>query len=207
MTTASYNANNQQTTFGTNSLTYDLNGNLKTVTDASGTATYTWNVRNQLTGISAPGFAASFQYDALGRRIGKTVQGVTTNFLYDGLNPVQEKNGNTVTANLLTGLGIDEFFTRTDGAGAKSLLHDGLGSTMALDDGTGTLQPQYTYEKKKRGRESLFGTRWVGCGLAVGRKAREKRFLGRLGPDAFAPCLSGRAGPVKNMCRDSGENV
>lgn len=47
----------------------------------------------------------------MGRRIGKTVQGVTTNFVYDGLNPVQEKNGSTVTANLLTGLGIDEFFT------------------------------------------------------------------------------------------------
>jgi hypothetical protein len=48
------------------------------------------------------------------------VQGTTTNFPYDGLNPVQEKNGATVTANLLTGLNIDEFFTRTDGAGVRS---------------------------------------------------------------------------------------
>lgn len=38
-----------------------------------------------------------------------------TNFVYDGLNPVQEKAGATVTANLLTGLGIDEFFQRTMG--------------------------------------------------------------------------------------------
>jgi RHS repeat-associated protein len=67
-------------------------------------------------------------------------------FLYDGLNPVQEKNGATVTANLLTGLGIDEFFTRTNGVGARSLLPDVLGSTVALGNGTGTLQTQYTYE-------------------------------------------------------------
>jgi hypothetical protein len=40
---------------------------------------------------------------------------LTTHLEYDGLNPVQEQAGVTVTANLLTGLGIDEFITRTDG--------------------------------------------------------------------------------------------
>lgn len=89
---------------------------------------------------------ASFIYDSFGRRTGKTVNGTTTNFVYDGLNPVQEKNGATVTANLLTGLGIDEFFTRADGGGVRALLPDALGSTVALGDGTGVLQTQYTYE-------------------------------------------------------------
>ena len=133
--TVSYNVNNQQTTFGTNTLTYDFNGNLQTVTDAGGTATYSWNARNQLAGISSTGFAASFSYDSFGRRTGKTVQGVTTNFVYDGLNPIQEKSGATVTANLLTGLGIDEFFQRTDGSGARGLLTDGLGSSVAMRGG------------------------------------------------------------------------
>lgn len=146
LATASYNANNQQTTFGTNTLTYDFNGNLQTVTDAGGTATYSWNARNQLAGITSTGFAASFSYDSFGRRTGKTIQGTTTNFVYDGLNPVQEKAGGTVTANLLTGLGIDEFLTRTDGAGTRGFLTDALGSTVALGDGTGTIQTQYTYE-------------------------------------------------------------
>ena len=146
LSTVSYNANNQQTTFGTNTETYDLNGNLSTVTDSSGTATYSWNARNQLTGISATGFAASFTYDSFGRRTGRTVQGVVTNFVYDGLNPVQEKAGSTVTANVLTGLRIDEFFQRTDGVGTSTLLPDALGSTVALGDNTGTLQTQYTYE-------------------------------------------------------------
>ena len=41
LTTTSYNANNQQTTFGTNTLTYGLDGSLATVTDAGVTTTYT----------------------------------------------------------------------------------------------------------------------------------------------------------------------
>ena len=57
-----------------------------------------------------------------------------------------QKAGATVTANLLTGLGIDEFFTRTDGVGVRTVLPDALGSTVALGDGTGMLQTQYTYE-------------------------------------------------------------
>ena len=133
-------------TFGTTTETYDLNGNLATSTDAGVTTTYTWNARNQLTGITKTGFTASFTYGSFGRRTGRTVNGVVTNYVYDGLNPVQEKNGATVTANLLTGLGIDEFFTRTEGGTARSLLPDVLGSTIALGDGTGTLQTQYTYE-------------------------------------------------------------
>ncbi|MDR4470593.1 MAG: hypothetical protein MRJ68_20205, partial [Nitrospira sp.] len=146
LASASYNANNQQTVFGTTTETYDLNGNLATTTDAGVTTTYTWNARNQLTGISRTGLTASFTYDSFGRRTGKTINGTTTNFLYDGLNPVQEKNGTTVTANLLAGLGIDQLFTRTDGVGVRALLPDALGSTVALGDNTGTLQTQYTYE-------------------------------------------------------------
>jgi RHS repeat-associated protein len=74
------------------------------------------------------------------------VQGVTTNFVYDGLNPVQEKNGATVTANLLTGLGIDQVFTRTDGTGTREFFTDGLGSTVALANTSGAVQTSYTYE-------------------------------------------------------------
>jgi len=146
LATTTYNANNQQTMFGASTETYDLNGNLATVTEAGITTTYSWNARNQLTGISNPGFSALFTYDSFGRRTGKTILGTTINFVYDGLNPVQEKSGSTVTANLLTGLGIDEFFQRTDGVGARALLTDALGSTIALGDGTGSLVTQYTYE-------------------------------------------------------------
>ena len=142
------NVNSQMTTFGGTTLVYDLNGSLTSGSDALGGATYTWDLRNRLTGITTnpSTLTASFSYDSFGRRTDKTVNGVTTNFVYDGLNQVQEKNGTTVIANLLDGLGLDEFFTRTDGAGRRTYLPDALGDSVALADDTGTLQTQYTYE-------------------------------------------------------------
>ncbi|MDC8449233.1 MAG: RHS repeat protein, partial [Nitrospira sp.] len=59
LSTTNYNVNNQQTTFGTSTETFDLNGNRATVTDAGNTTTYTWNARNQLTSISGPSLKQS----------------------------------------------------------------------------------------------------------------------------------------------------
>jgi RHS repeat-associated protein len=105
---------------------------------------YTWNARNQLASLTGP-VNGSFAYDGVGRRRSKTIGGTTTQFLYDGLNPVQELASGTPTANLLTGLGIDEHFTRTDSAGVRNYLADALGSSVALADGSGTVQTEYTY--------------------------------------------------------------
>jgi RHS repeat-associated protein len=139
VSSAGYNVNNQLTSWKGSTLTYDANGNLTN----DGTNTYTWNARNQLVSISG-GVSASFQYDAFGRRVSKTIGG-TTQYLYDGVNPVQEISGTSASANLLTG-GEDEYFQRTDSAGARNFLTDALGGTLALADSTGTLQTQYTFE-------------------------------------------------------------
>jgi RHS repeat-associated protein len=129
-------------------LTYDNNGNLTSTVDSSGTTLYTWNARNQLTSLSGPGVSASFVYDGLGRREKKTINGALTEYLHDGFNPVQETSGAAVLANILSGLGIDEYFTRTDiGVGITStLLSDALGSTVAMADSSGSIQTEYTYE-------------------------------------------------------------
>ncbi|MHB8473426.1 MAG: RHS repeat-associated core domain-containing protein [Gammaproteobacteria bacterium] len=143
LTGASYNATNQLTTWGTTALSYDANGSLT----ANGSKTFTWDARNQLASLSATGLTAAFQYDAIGRRKTKTINGTTTNYLYDGINTVQEQSATgTVTANLLTGLGIDEVYTRSEGSVARQLLSDALGSTVALTDATGAIQTSYTYE-------------------------------------------------------------
>ena len=55
-------------------------------------------------------------------------------------------NARNQLANLLTGLGVDEIFSRTDASGARHLLSDALGSTLALTDGTGAVQTSYSYE-------------------------------------------------------------
>lgn len=138
---ATYDPANRGVTFDTLTLSFDANGNL--IND--GTNTYTWDARARLVSISG-GVTAAFQYDPFGRRIRKTISGQTTDLLYDGDNPVQELSGGVVLANLLTGLGIDEYFTRTDGSGRRTLLGDALGSTLALTDDAGTVQTQYIYE-------------------------------------------------------------
>jgi len=59
--------------------------------------------------------------------------------------------GGTNTANLLTG-GLDEYFQRTDSAGAKNVVTDAVGTAVALADSTGAVQTQYTDEPLGRVR-------------------------------------------------------
>ncbi len=137
------NAANEMTAFNGTALSYDANGNLL----SDGTNTYSWDARNHLTAIAGP-VDASFVYDAFGRRAAKTLSGVSTEFLYDGLNSVQELNGSnppSPTAELLTGLDIDEYFTRTDTSGTMDFLTDTLGSTIALTNSGGSINTSYTY--------------------------------------------------------------
>jgi RHS repeat-associated protein len=72
-----------------------------------------------------------------------------TQFLYDGLNPVEKLDGASppnVTAGMLTGLNIDEYFQRTDSTGSYSFLSDAQNSTLELTDSTGTMQTTYSYD-------------------------------------------------------------
>ena len=125
---------------------YDLNGNLT----SDGTNTYEWSKRNLLKDIKqGMTTTAVFTYDGVGRRKSKTVGSATTQFLYDGLNPIQELSAaGAATANLLTGLGVDQYFARTlvSGGVRRSFAHDALGSTLALLDDSGAAQTQYVYE-------------------------------------------------------------
>ncbi len=136
-----FNADNEMTAFNGTPLSYDANGNLTN----DGTNTYIWDARNHLAGMTGSS-TAGFVYDGFGRRAQKTVNGASSQFLYDRWNPVQEVQGGTPSANLMTGLKIDEYFTRTDSAGARDYLTDILGSTLALTDSTGAIHTLYAYD-------------------------------------------------------------
>ena len=96
---ATYNAANQQLTFGGQTFNYDLNGNQT----SNGTNSYTWNARNQLAGIIGPQTTASFQYDAGGQRTGTSINGTTTSYLYAGSTVVQQQSSQSGTTNTLSG--------------------------------------------------------------------------------------------------------
>jgi RHS repeat-associated protein len=126
--------------FGGATLTYDANGNL------TNDGTSTCDARNHLTAISGAA-TASFTYDAFGRRASKTIAGASTQFLYDILNPVQELQGGTPSANLLTGGRLDEYFTRTDSSNnVATVLQDGLGAAIGLVGSGQSIATSYTYQ-------------------------------------------------------------
>ena len=141
VTSATYNAGNQLTTWNGTTLTYDFNGNLA----SQGTRTFDWDARNRMAAIGGVG-TATFVYDGLGRRITRVVDGFTTDFLYDGVMTAQELVSGTPTANIVNGPAIDELLSRTESSGTRVLLADALGSTLALTDLTGAIKTQYTYE-------------------------------------------------------------
>jgi RHS repeat-associated protein len=93
---------------------------------------------------------ASFSYEPLGRRIFTTLGGTTKSYTYFGGNPLMEQEGNTVTAEILAGLGLDERYQRTtttgSSAGAYSMLTDALGSTVALTNSSGAITTTYAYD-------------------------------------------------------------
>jgi RHS repeat-associated protein len=80
---------------------------------------------------------------------------------------VQEISGTSASSNLLTG-GVDEYFQRTDLAGARSFLTDAFGSTLALADSSGTLQTTYTFEPF--GSTSVTGTATTNSFAYTGRE-------------------------------------
>ena len=160
---ATYNAANQLTSWDGVAHSYDTNGNLTGDT----VRTLTWDSRNRLTNLAGP-VAGNFSYDAMGRRKSKTVAGTGTSFLYDGLNIVQELNGASPQANLLTGQGIDEVFARTSATGSENFVTDGLGSTVALTDAAGAVQTSYTYEAYGKAEKS--GTATTNSQTYTGRE-------------------------------------
>lgn len=142
MTSATYNLDNQLTNWGGGAPSYNLNGNLVTYSGS----TYGWDVRDRLTSVGS----VSFAYDAFNRRKSVTSGGTTTSYLYDRVNPVQEIVSASPTANLLTGLGIDQIFTRTTSAGTFDFLGDALGSTVALTSSSQRSQRQHTRLQRRR---------------------------------------------------------
>jgi RHS repeat-associated protein len=141
VTTTAYDSANRLTQWGAETLNYDANGNLT----SDGPNSYSWNARDQLSTIGG-GLAAAFQYDSVGRRTTKNVSGTSTSYVFDGSNTVQELTAGSPSANILTGMRLDERFVRTSSEGTQTILRDALGSTLALLDDTGDVTTEYSYD-------------------------------------------------------------
>ena len=75
---------------------------------------------------------------------------------------------------MLTGLGIDEYFARTDSSGTMAFLRDALGSTIGLVNSAGGIDTSYTGACPERSRREPFGNTTIS-----GPSANAFQFTGR----------------------------
>jgi len=126
------------------------NGNLSnTVAGVLGDWTYTYDAQNRL--IRATGgpssVVAEFYYDARNRCVKRVINGVTTYLIYDGWSLLEERNlAGNLLARYYHGPVIDELLCRVTETNTVYYHHDGLGSTIALTDSTGSVVESYTYD-------------------------------------------------------------
>jgi RHS repeat-associated protein len=139
---ANYDAANRQLQFGDNTMAYDLAGNLTSIASSSGLTTLSWDARQRLSGLTAPGAVAEFRYDPLGRRTSKQINGQLTQNFHDELTELSA-NSNSNTSVFLSGLGIDEPWSRNS---TEFYLADALGTVIGLTDASGALNNRYNYE-------------------------------------------------------------
>jgi RHS repeat-associated protein len=118
---------------------YDNNGNQT----SRGTDTFTYDHENRLTQTVIGGVTSSSIYDGDGQRMSHTVSGQTTNYAWDAgakLPVVLQDGTNTYVYGL-------DLISATDSSGAQTyVLHDSLGSTTDLLDGTGNGVATYGYD-------------------------------------------------------------
>ncbi|OOR21504.1 DNRLRE domain-containing protein [Bacillus cereus] len=145
--TATFNEGNQLVKFGSESLSYDANGN-RTSDDKF---TYTWNEADQLVALTKKGESnpfATYKYDDDKRRIEKNVNGAVTRYFYDGdsINPLYETDGN--------GNVLRQYVYSIDGArlamksqGQTLFYHySSRGDVVAMTDERGQIVANYEYD-------------------------------------------------------------
>jgi RHS repeat-associated protein len=155
--TYSYQPFNKVVAIGSNSYSYDANGNLTQKIDSSGTWAYSWDYENRLKQVTRPdSTTVSYTYDALGRRIQRSKSaGGSTNFIYDGSDVIRDINSDGSTVEYLNGSGIDNKLRQTSSAGTVYFTQDHLGSTRALTDGSGNVVESINYDSFGNGASSL----------------------------------------------------
>jgi len=128
--------------------TYDLNGNLKTKTDAAGTTTYTWDYEDRLVKVAGPGGTVTYEYDVDGNRVSSTTSAGTTRYLVDTNRALPQVLVDYTPAGTLTASYVyaDDLISMTRGSQTRYYHFDGLGSTRLLTDEAGAVTDTYSYD-------------------------------------------------------------
>jgi len=113
--------------------------------DPTDATLYHWDALNRLVEVSTPSFTVTYQYDPLGRRIERNAGGQITRYIYEGSNVLFELDAtNTITA-INRHAGLDNLLVHETGGQAYYPLRDGINSTVALADSSGSITQRYRY--------------------------------------------------------------
>ncbi len=130
------------TTNPTTTNTFDSNDN----ETARGSDTFGWDVENHLTSSTVGGTSTTYSYNGDGLRLTRTSGGTTTNYLWDvgrGLPRILDDG----TYQYVYGIGPGPIErVALSGGTTHYFLADGLGSTLAIVDSSGTTAQTYTYD-------------------------------------------------------------
>ena len=145
--TTAYTTNNmnEYTAAGTALYTYNLAGQVTSMTNSAGMTTYGYNAAGKLVSVNTPTDAITYQYDALGNLLSSTDNGQVTTNLIDptGLgNVIAQYTGNTLAASYTYGLGLT---SQVSAAGAAYYAFDLTGNTVDLTGSNGTVLNTYAY--------------------------------------------------------------
>lgn len=142
-----YNIYNQLTKFGSDTITYDQNGNRST----DGKYTYQWDAEDNLVAITKKGESSPFvtyQYDEDGRRIQKKVGSTITNFHYDGdsLNVLYETDGSGNVIRSYTYSDSGQMLAMKKGTASYFYHYNAHGDVIAITDSSNAIKAQYDYD-------------------------------------------------------------
>jgi RHS repeat-associated protein len=132
---------------------YDADGRVSSVSRDGGTLALEHNTADSLTAVADPvqGARIDYTYDGLGQRVRATGQGNDRRFLVapaavggvDSPQLILDAGGGLVAGYVYA---ADHPFMRFGPDGPVYYLEDGLGSTIALADGTGSQTARFTYD-------------------------------------------------------------
>ena len=145
-----YDNNDRLQQQGGTTYSYDNNGSILTESGDSGLAQYSYNSRNQLISLNqAPGTSTNYRYDYEGNRtqVIDNINITTTDYIVDTnqeyAQVVVELTDSNISKQYIYG---DDLISQKQNNINHYYHYDGLGSTRALTNNTGTITDSYHYD-------------------------------------------------------------
>lgn len=165
LTIYSSNTLDQYTQIGSESFSYDMDGNLTSRVLSSNSTAYGWDEDDRLVSVDRNGAHIDYRYDYQGRLVAKTIGGQQMRYIWDDVNLVAEVDSTgTVIKRYMFGASIDEVIVVTANGTNSWVQLDGLGSAVGITDDGGTVVGTGSYDVYGNPRSGTLrrfaGMRW-----------------------------------------------